>query len=140
MLTTQTLSPMPFMDLRSFLKGIVDSFESLHGLLELGDVESLPYALRLAQGTLNRIYEYPQGPTKLKEDLRRYPQEQQEELFSLLDSALVSHQQNVSLIESSMQRNIAEQASAIAQNASSATYGRYGAVSEPLGTVMSHSA
>jgi hypothetical protein len=140
MQVAQTLSPMPFMDLRSFLKGIVDSFDNLHGLLELNNVESLPYALRLAQGTLNRIYEYPQGPIKLKEDLRQFPPEQQEELFGLLDSALASHEQNVSLIESSLQRNAAEQASSIAQNASSATYGRYGGVSEPMGTVMSHSA
>ena len=137
---TQRVTLKSFDETRSFLMGIVDSFEGLHGLLELSDLENLPYALRLAQNTLDRIYEYPNGPTQLKEDLEKYPEEQKTELKSLLDAALASHQQNSILIGNLMNRKAAEQASSIAQNASSATYGRGGGVAEPMATILSHSA
>jgi hypothetical protein len=140
MLDTQRVTLKPFDETRSFLMGIVDSFEGLHGLLELSDLENLPYALRLAQNTLNRIYDYPNGPMQLKEDLERYPEEQKKELMSLLDIALKSHQQNAVLIDNLMNRKAAEQASSMAQNASSATYGRGGSVAEPMATILSHSA
>ena len=140
MLDTQRVPLKPFDETRSFLMGIADSFEGLHGLLELSDIENLPYALRLAQNTLSRIYEYPNGPTQLKEDLGKYPQEQKTELMSLLDAALASHQQNAILIGNLMQRKAAEKASSMAQNASSATYSRGGSVAEPMATILSHSA
>jgi len=137
---TQRVTLKPFDETRSFLMGIVDSFEGLHGLLELSDLENLPYALRLAQNTLDKIYGYPNGPTQLREDLEKYPQEQKKELMSLLDIALKSHQQNAILIDNLMNRKAAEQASSMAQNTSSATYGRGGGVAEPMATILSHSA
>ena len=140
MLDTQRVTLKPFDETRSFLMGIVDSFEGLHGLLELSDLENLPYALRLAQNTLDRICDYPNGPTQLKEDLGKYPEEQKNELMSLLDTALASHQKNTILIDHLMQRKAAEQASSMAQNVSSATYGRDGAVAEPMATILCHSA
>ena len=140
MLDAQRATLKPFDETRLFLKSIADSFESLHGLLELSDLENLPYALRLAQNTLNKICDYPNGLKQLKEDLGSYPEQQTTELKSLLDIVLASHQQNVGLIEQLMQRKAAEQASAMAQNASSATYGRDGAVAEPMATILCHSA